>query len=281
MKIAAMQPYFFPYIGYFQLIRAAGKFILYDNVGYIRHGWVNRNRLVERHRGVRYIGIPLRKHAPGTPIREIRIDNTQPWQAALLNFLWHNYRPCAAFEEIYSLAEPLLSVPYATLSEVNFEIIRAVCRWLSIQTPIVYGSEKYDSLEAALPADDTLLPDRKTRRVLALCRAEKADGYLNAPGGESLYRTADFLSAGLTLQFIHPGDTPYPQAPAGREGKHPLPFFPHLSILDVLMNGGLPLARRLLDDYTLSDAVLASPFAAGSGQNSREPILSLADYPVK
>lgn len=251
MKLGVMQPYFFPYLGYFQLIRAVDKFILYDSLPYIRHGWVNRNRILQVHQGIRYIGVPLRKPTTGVAIREIRIDGSQPWAQTLLRSLWHNYRRAAAFEEIYPLAETLLAYPYETLSEINFATLKAVTTWLSIGTPIVYGSEKYHAIELSLGETDPHC-DKKTRRILALCRAEKADTYLNPPGGQTLYQPAVFQAKGIELQFLHPGDTPYPQTPDANREKAGHPFVCRLSILDVLMHCGLGGTRRLLGDYTLS-----------------------------
>jgi hypothetical protein len=112
MKLAIMQPYFFPYLGYFQLISTVDKFILYEHVQYIKKGWINRNRIIELNKGDIYIRVPIKKKETNPYICEAEIDNSTLWGKKIINLLFYNYKKSPFFEEIYPFFENIFNQHY-------------------------------------------------------------------------------------------------------------------------------------------------------------------------
>lgn len=254
MRLAVMQPYFFPYLGYFQLIAAADKFILYDNLNYIRQGWMHRNRIRLKGNGPVYCSVPLVGAGSFVKIRDVRIDPTRRWPGKFLDQLSFNYGRAPFFNEVFSVIEQAVHRHAERLMEVNRNGIIAVAEFLGIKTLISSDSSRYEAFEASVLEPDSALiralseemgtGDVKTLRLLQLCRGEGAEVYINPPGGRDLYSKDVFRRNGVALQFLEPRLSPYPQQEE--------PFLPGLSILDVLMHCGREGARRLLDDHTLA-----------------------------
>ena len=253
MRLAAMQPYFFPYLGYFQLIAAADKFLLYDNLNYMRQGWVHRNRIRLKGRGEFYCAPPLLGASSNVKIHEVRINPAGRWPDRFLDLIEHNYKKAPFFAETFPVIERAVRLPATHLTTVNRHGILAVARHLGIATPIAPDAARFLPFEEAARAEDRPwlaalaremgTTDVKTLRVLYMCRLERADAYLNPPGGRELYARDVFAQNGVALQFIQPTLAPYPQQGDG--------FLPGLSILDVLMNCGREGTRRQLPNCTL------------------------------
>ena len=137
MKLAIMQPYFFPYIGYYQAISAVDKYILYDNVNYIRHGYMNRNRYLIDNGKPNYIIMPIRHQGSHNKIREVELAVGQPWRKKILNKLYHNYKRSLYFNDIIPVIEKVLNTDTNLLSTLNKQGIIDVSRYLDISTEIV------------------------------------------------------------------------------------------------------------------------------------------------
>ena len=255
MKLAVMQPYFFPYIGYFQLINAADRFILYSDLDYIRHGWVNRNRIKQKECSFIYITVPVHGKRK-MRIKEVYIDETNPrWHYKIMQSIRLNYWQSPYFDEIYSLIEQGLSrCSHGSIAELNEKTVRLVSEYLDIRTEICSDAGRYPGLESLLSEMDTDGYKNLSRyeekqvariqvRVLELCRLEGADTYINPIGGTKLYDKDLFLHYGIKLQFVQTDAIQYPQK--GRE------FTPNLSIIDVLMQNGKEKTKELLSCYTL------------------------------
>lgn len=252
MRLAAMQSYFFPYLGYFQLIAAADKFLLYDNLNYIRQGWVHRNRIRLKGRGEFYCAPPLLGASSNVKIRDVRLDPARHWPDRFLDLLGHNYKKAPFFSEVFPVIEQAVRLPATHLSVLNRHGILAVTQFLGIATPIACDDAPCRPFEEAASAPhspwlaalarEMQTPDIKTLRVLHLCRLEQADAYLNPPGGRELYSRDIFAKNGVELQFLQPTLMPYPQQGDG--------FLPGLSILDVLMNCGREGTRLQLGNYS-------------------------------
>lgn len=244
MILGAMQPYFFPYIGYFQLIHAVDRFLLYDATQYTKHSWMNRNRTVGLDGGIRYISVPVKAAPLDTPLAEIAIDTEQSWQRYFCATVRHQYRRARYFDTIYPVLEAVMTPAYIRLSSCNAQGINAICALLGITTEIVAGGmpdispEDADQLIAAGEASD-----RKHARVLLLCRREQAERYYNAIGGKRLYHAEEFARHGVTTRFIHSQVEPYRQFSAE--------FIPNLSIIDMLMHCGVAGTQARLMQYTL------------------------------
>ena len=242
MKLAIMQPYFFPYIGYFQLINAVDKIILYDHVHYIKKGWVHRNRILELNNGDIYIAVPTKNSSSNKRISEIEIDSSCKWQKKICDALLHNYRRSQFFGEIYPFLCELLDRPYGKLNKLNFETTTGIAKLLGVETAIVCGSEDYLLIEEDLCARTTEL-ETKTQRIISICKQENAKTYVNAIGGTELYMKADFEDNGINLFFIKAKDCHYKQLSDT--------FYPNLSIIDVLFNCGVEKTKELLGNYEL------------------------------
>ena len=253
MKLAAMQPYFFPYLGYFQLISAVDKIILYDHLNYIRQGWINRNRILLVNCQQVYLLAPIKAQCSYSKIRDILIDNQTNWRRRNCKQIEMNYRRSPFFEEVYPFVELALAGSEEYLTTLNEVAIRAVCSFLEIPTEIVTSGSEYEALEVELGKSTSeiktfylrkqQLNDIKTIRVLEICKKEGAETYINAIGGRGLYDKQVFANSGIDLFFVHSLSYSYRQRSKD--------FYPDLSILDVLMNCGKAGAQQLLKNYEL------------------------------
>ncbi len=252
MRLAIMQPYFFPYIGYFQLIAAADKFILYDNLCYIKKGWINRNRIRLKGRDVVYCSVPVRGVSSFAKIRDVKIDYSQRWPGKFLDLISFNYRKAPFFDEVFPVIENAVSVEAERIGELNCHTVRTVAGFLGIATEITDDISPYQDLEEAVRNGSEMVPeltrsyqvaDVKSTRVIYICKKEDAQVYINAIGGKGLYYKDQFARNGIELHFVESSFTPYDQF--GDE------FAPGLSVIDVLMHCGREGTQRRLKDFRL------------------------------
>jgi len=228
-----MQPYFLPYIGYFQLMAAVDAFVVYDNIKFTKSGWINRNRLLLDGRDTLF-SLPIQKASDALDVVDRSIAEDFELLKVRAKFATA-YAKSPGFVPGMQLVDEVLAGSRANLFEFLHAGLRRVRDHLGITAPIIVSS--------TVPIDHGLKGQRK---VLALCEALGASTYLNAIGGLDLYGATDFASRGIALQFLKPRLTPYPQAcPA---------FVPALSIIDVLMHVPMPAARAQLDDFDLIEA---------------------------
>lgn len=223
-----MQPYFLPYIGYWQLLSAVDQFVLYDNIQYTKKGWINRNRFL-RHGADAFVTLPLKKASDYLNVDERSLADTYT-PKDLLQPLAAAYQKAPFFEAVYPLLEKIFEAAPRNLFEFIHHSIVAVAHHLEIRTPIV--------LSSTVPIDHGLKSEAK---VLALCRALAADRYLNPIGGRELYAAATFAAAGVELKFIQARPITYPQFGG--------PFVPALSILDVMMFNSRDAVQQMLGQY--------------------------------
>lgn len=252
--LGIMQPYFFPYIGYFQTINAVDKYILYSNVNYIRAGWIHRNRILEVNNGPVYIIANVVHRSSFKKIYEMKLDCSNKWRKKILCLIYMNYKRSPFFEEIYPIVEQIINYDTQYLHTLNEIGIRTLCKYLNIDTQIVCDNEKYSDLEEKLlkldsndfsdfPYLEGRKPTKKVLRVIDICRRVGAKTFKNAIGGQALYNKCEFASYNIELKFISAGNFSYPQKASK--------FYPNLSIIDVLMNCGRDKTQMLLNQYTL------------------------------
>ena len=110
MKLALMQPYFFPYLGYFDIINSVDKWVVFDNAQYIRRGWIHRNRILHPRKGWQYIVVPIKKHSHKTVIKDIMIDNEQNWKRKIIRKLQHYKKKAPYFDETIAFVEDCLAI---------------------------------------------------------------------------------------------------------------------------------------------------------------------------
>ena len=225
-----MQPYLFPYIGYFQLMHAADRFVVYDDVAYIKQGWINRNRMLLDGEAA-FFNVPVKHASSFTTIRDTLVDDSvqnRRWAEKLLKTFDQAYRRAPEFARVFPLIEAVLGRPTSRVADLAVASLKAVAGYLDIRTAWVDSSTVYGN--AHLKGEE---------RVLAICRVEGATEYVNAAGGRNLYASDRFEAAGVRLRFAQPRPIAYRQFTA--------PFVPWLSIVDVLMFNRPEKVRQYLD----------------------------------
>jgi len=237
MKLAIMQPYFFPYIGYWQLINAVDRFILFDDVQYIRHGWINRNRVLKNGGGWKYVTIPVKRQGREMKIKDVLIAESADVSKIVLNSLIP-YKKMAPFykETISFVSEALSTVSDRHISTINEATIKLTASYLGIRTQIDVSSKlNLDYSQVKGPGD----------WAFEISKQIGAEEYINPVGGRELFDKQKFASANIKLQFIKPREMVYQQ-----DG---LKFEPWLSIIDVLMFNGREKNISMLNEYEITE----------------------------
>ena len=251
MKIAIMQPYLFPYIGYFQAITAVDKYILYDNVFFMKKKWLNRNRHLLKNGDSYYFNAPLKKMSSFKKIYEIDLIDDDKWRKQVLKSIFYNYKKAKYFDDVYPLIEYVINYPTKKLTELNFLSIKSVCDYLNIKTEIRVNCALFNDMEIRLSSENINKDDfpdlnlihwqRKVVRILEICKKERADIYINAIGGIDLYSKEEFMQNGIDLKFIKTAHIEYKQF-----DKY---FVSNLSIIDVIMFNSPEEVIGLLNEY--------------------------------
>jgi hypothetical protein len=229
MKLGIMQPYFFPYLGYFDVIYKCDQWIVFDTAQYIRHGWVNRNRVLHPSSGWQYIIAPLQQHHRESPIRDILVREGKDWRERLYGQLVHYRKKAPHYTATADLVRHCLDNDEPSLSRLNVAILDKVCGYLQIPFRYEFFSEmKLDLGPVDGPGD----------WALRISEAMGADEYINSPGAKGYLDREKFESAGIKLTFQEFENMTYPC--------DPYRFEPALSIIDVLMwNSPSAVVRHL------------------------------------
>lgn len=214
MKLAIMQPYFLPYIGYWQLIAAVDTFVIYDNIKYTKKGWINRNRLLRDGEPVTF-SLPIAAGPDSLDVVERELAPSLDRRKLLAQFQGA-YAKAPYFAEVLPLLREIIEYPEQNLYRYVRHSVDRLCSHLGLQTRIVVSSD--------VPIDHDL---RAQDKVLALCKSLGASEYINPIGGTELYERAVFADHELRLSFLRATPFEYPQF-----GKV---FVPWLSIIDLLM----------------------------------------------
>lgn len=232
MKIAIMQPYFMPYIGYFQLINAVDKFVIYDNIKYTKKGWINRNRILVNAKD-QYISLPLKKDSDYLNINErVLSDSWLIERRKLLNKLKASYAKSPFYSSVIILLEDILNHSEKNLFNFIFNSVEKVCYYLDIETSLIKSS--------SLDIDNSL---KGALKVIEICNCLKSSSYLNPIGGIDLYNKNEFLRNYIDLSFLKSDEIIYNQFKNN--------FLPFLSIIDILMFNSKSDIRVFLNKYSL------------------------------
>lgn len=223
-----MQPYFFPYLGYFQLIHAVDAFVIYDDVNYIKGGWVNRNYVLGQSDKQR-VTLSLQNASQNRLINQILLAGNS---STLLKTIRQNYAKAPNFAEVFPLVEDILCQPECNLARFLNTALRRICSYFGLQ-PTWYVSSELDK-------DNSL---RGEEKILAICKVLGASHYINLPGGKDLYHANVFAEMRVSLSFIEPKPVLYRQF----DGT----FIPNLSIIDVMMFNDSEQCSHLLRGYGL------------------------------
>jgi hypothetical protein len=231
-KIGIMQPYIYPYIGYFQLINSVDVFVIYDDIEYTKKGWINRNRLLQNGKD-EYFTIPIKKDSDFLDVKQrVLSDNWLKDRDKLINKIKNSYSRAPQFNEVFTLIEDDLKSDSKNLFEFIYKTILTICKYLEIETKIVISS--------VLEVPSNL---KSSEKVKYICKKLKGSTYINAIGGIDLYRKLDFKEIGIDLFFLKTKRIEYKQFQND--------FVPFLSIIDVLMFNDKKSIQLYLNEFEL------------------------------
>lgn len=220
MKIAIMQPYIFPYIGYYQLIQSVDNFYAYDDVTFIKKGWINRNKIIVNSKEHLFT-IPLKNVSRNRKINEHYVaEDYDKWKLIFLKTIYTSYNKSKYFNEINTIIETTLSSGN-NISDISIASLQNVCYYLNIETNI-NRSSSINNIKSS-----------KGQRLIDICKTIGSDIYVNSIGGQILYSKDQFKNENIDLYFLN--------------CKKPMNY---ISIIDVLMNNGKDTIN-LLNEYEL------------------------------
>lgn len=231
MKVAIMQPYFFPYLGYFQLINEVDVFVVYDDIKYTKKGWINRNRIISNRKEA-IITIPLKKDSDFLKISERYIAKDFD-KKRMIRLIYDGYKKSVSFSSVYPIVESIILESENNLFDYVYSSLLKICDYLNIKTQIAKSS--------SLNFDRT---KKNQEMVISICNCLEADIYINPIGGTELYSREEFNKSGIDLLFLRSQSRIYKQ--------NVEEFIPWLSIIDVLfMNTKDEVIGMLNKDYEL------------------------------
>lgn len=231
MKVAVMQPYFIPYIGYWQLMNLVDKYVIYDDVNYIKGGWINRNQILVNGEA-RYFNLPILGGSPNRLIHEIKIDHRELIIKKSLRTVEFAYKKAPYFADVYPLMEKIMCFDKDGIVEFIKNSFYIICDYLDISTNFLLSSsiQKNKNLKAE-------------EKLLSICEAVGATEYYNAYGGMKLYSFEAFGKKDIRLCFLKSGDIRYRQ--------YDNVFRENLSIIDVMMFNSKEQIKKMLNDYII------------------------------
>jgi hypothetical protein len=228
MKLGIMQPYLFPYLGYYQLIKAVDTFVIYDDVNFIKQGWINRNRILLNGTDFMF-NIILKGASSFKKINEIEVvcNNHK-----LIATIEQAYRKAPYFNEVYPLLTNILLFKETNLAKYLTNALQATIAYLGINVSILVSSEIEKN--KLMKGED---------KVIDICKQLMATNYINTLGGQALYSKEKFADYDLILNFIKPKPVVYPQF----KNK----FVQWLSIIDVMMFNSPETISEMLIQYEI------------------------------
>jgi hypothetical protein len=231
MKIAIMQPYLFPYIGYFQLINAVDKFIVYDDVNYIKKGWINKNKILVNSSPYKF-ALPIKNASQNRLINELEIAGNNDWNNKFLKTIETSYKNTPFFIESFKVVESIIYSGIKNLSEFIFNSLELIIKYLEVKVEIIRSSSIYGNSYL-----------KGEQRIIDICEKESCSEYLNPIGGVDLYNKSEFEKKGIKLKFLKSEGVCYNQF--GKE------FIPNLSIIDVIMFNSTEIIGSFLNKYSI------------------------------
>lgn len=231
MKVCVMQPYLFPYLGYWQMITAVDTFVVFDDVNYINKGWINRNNILVNGRAYLFT-LPLDKASQNKLINEIDLGGDPKAREKILRTIQMSYKKAPFYSDVYPLVEKVFLNPQKNLALFLKDQFEAVFDFLDVKTKIILSSE--------VEKDNSLKGQDK---ILEICRKLDCDTYINTIAGEELYSYDAFAKQNMKLNFIRMKPVEYSQYKAS--------FVPNLSFIDVMMFNDKDQIKDLLQQYEL------------------------------
>lgn len=233
-----MQPYFFPYIGYFSLIQSTDRWVVFDDIQYIRHGWINRNRILHPNpdKEWMYINVPIKKHHRYTNICDIKISYDQEWGKKILAKLKHYEKIAPYYDATIEIVKNCVDTKFTNISKLNTYCLEKVCNYIDIDFNYDLFSEININRENIRNSGDW---------ALLISKKLKADEYINPIGGKELFSSKKFKNNDIRLKFLKMKEISYDQK---RDT-----FIPNLSIIDILMFNSKDEIRKQITHYELKE----------------------------
>jgi hypothetical protein len=233
MKVAVMQPYFLPYLGYWQLLGAVDLFVLLDDVNFIARGYINRNRILLNNKA-HLFSLPLEEASQNVLIKDVKLKFSTREREKFLKTIRMAYSRAKRFGDIFPLLEKIILNDRTLLAHYIDYSLGAISGYIGLEAKIIFSSH--------LTKDKSL---KSQERILEICRLVGAKVYINLPSGKSLYDKESFENNQINLRFIQPTLLEYRQFGAD--------FVPSLSIIDALMFNDLERIKSMLKEYSLLD----------------------------
>lgn len=234
--IGIMQPYFLPYIGYFQLMNMVDEFVIYDNIEFSKASWIRRNRMLQNGKDA-YFTIPIKKDSDFLDVdQRYLVDDFEIESNKLLRRIKMNYQKAPYFKEFFPVIEKIINSEKRNLFDYILNSVQVMKEYMQISTPIKIFSQLGKEIHQ-LKAQD---------KVIGTCKALHATHYINSSGGLNLYDPESFKNENIKLLFYRPKLVEYPQF--GND------FIPFLSILDVCMFNDSEKVQEYLQYYEISEA---------------------------
>lgn len=226
-----MQPYLFPYIGYFQLINAVDKFVIYDDVNFINKGWINRNRILVNGKPYTFT-VPLKDASQNKLIKDLELAIDDRWKTKFIKTLEWAYKKAPYFDKAFGIVENVIDTKSPFIIDWHLKSLSLIKSYLEIKATFVKASTQYKNQN--LKGQD---------RIIDICLKEKADNYINPIGGQDLYDEQSFISNKIKLYFLKSCLMTYKQ--------YDNELVPWLSIIDVLMFNSKEQSEAFLKYYDL------------------------------
>ena len=234
-RVGIMQPYIFPYIGYMNLVNASDKFVFYDDVNFIKKGWINRNRIMLM--GEPYsFSIPLKQQSQNVLIKDTEVSDLQKFSDKFLQQLSFSYKKSPYKDTVLDYVRETLKSRHLSISELAIGSVELFFEYLGIKKLFHYSSKEFSETRTL----------KKAERLVKITESLKSDNYINAIGGNSLYCSEFFASKGIKLKFVKPLLMTYEHCNV--RGSN---FTPGLSIIDIMMNLSVQDIRSHLDSFEL------------------------------
>ncbi len=233
MIVSVMQPYFFPYLGYYQLVAQSNRFVFLDDVNYINKGWINRNRILINGEPS-FITVPLSGASQNRMINEIEVSYQEKWNEKMLRNIEMNYKKSAFFNSVFPVIQSVISSNEKLISQLCVKSVSQVFDYLELKPEFFYSS--------------VLDPEKDSggeKRIIRIVSQIKGEIYVNPEGGQEMYQTKNFDEAKLKLKFIKMTPTKYNQIKTAD-------FIPYLSIIDLLMH----VSKEEIREKYLKDFIL-------------------------
>lgn len=233
-SIAIMQPYLFPYIGYWQLINSVDVFVVYDDVNFIKKGWIHRNNILVNNQSNMFT-IPLFGASQNKKIYEITFFELKKWKEKFFKKLFISYKKAPFYKETQEILESIFNIDFRdriTITDLFVRKIEILNIYLGIDISIIISSEKYNNTH--LKGQD---------RIIDICKKENAEKYINPIGGIDLYSSTEFSKNNIDLFFLKTKSINYRQFHNE--------FVPWLSIIDILMFNSPIQIKNYLNEFEL------------------------------